>query len=298
MSERISFTIAASPHPPTTARTKSCDRLGKTVHYEPMQHARFNPPPNWPVPHGWSPPPGWEPDPSWPPAPPGWQFYVYPSASPAEYPNGRRWDVRWIALAVAAAIAVITVSAFVYYRTNQPDEVTLKPVDTHGDLRSGWVQDTSRSGDRIDCSSGLPSRYDKSAVVRSCGSTADSADACWPAADDAHVQCLVDPFSNVVYLIGAQGLSTPRHPLTERPIPFALVLEDGTQCRVRIGGAWSQPPGHPDWVGHYGCKTDVAVWGPVGKGISKGFGGWTVEVGPDDGPITKRKVAKAYYVAG
>jgi hypothetical protein len=103
----------------------------------------------------------------------------------------------------------------------------------------------------------------------------------------------------VVYLIGAQGLSTPRKALSEDPIPFALVLDDGTQCRVRIGGAWSRPQEHPDWAGHYGCKPDTAVWGPVGKGINKGFGGWTVEVGTIDGMghLTEHKVAKAYYVA-
>ena len=97
-----------------------------------MPHERFNPPPNWPVPQGWTPPPGWEPDPSWPPAPPGWQFFVDESAPeytlgnsprPAEYPTGRgaavlaplqaiRWNVRWLAIAVVAAIAVVSLGAY------------------------------------------------------------------------------------------------------------------------------------------------------------------------------------------
>ena len=284
-----------------------------------MPHERFNPPPNWPVPQGWTPPPGWEPDPSWPPAPPGWQFFVDESAPeytlgnsqlPGEYAAGRgaavppplrtiRWNVRWLAIAVVAAISVVSLGAYLYHRTNQPDEVILKPVDAQGGLKSGWVQDTSRSSDHIDCSFGSPSPYDKSAVVRECGATADSGDACWPAADNAHVQCLLDPFTNVIYLIGAQGLSTPRKALTNDPVPFALVLDDGTQCRVRIGGAWSRPQEHPDWVGYYSCKPDTAVWGPLDNGINKGFGGWTVQIGAIDGSghLTEHKVAKTYYVA-
>src|SRR6185312_3399517 len=104
--------------------------------------------------------------------------------------------------------------------------------------QSGWVQDSSRSGERIDCSFGSPSRYDETAGVRDCGGTADSGDACWPAAESTHVLCLVDPFSNVLYMVGAQGLSTPRRSLTEDPTPFALVLDDRTQCRARNGGTW------------------------------------------------------------
>lgn len=39
--------------------------------------ARYNPPPNWPVPpEGWSPRPEWAPDPAWGPAPEGWEFWV------------------------------------------------------------------------------------------------------------------------------------------------------------------------------------------------------------------------------
>jgi hypothetical protein len=268
-----------------------------------MPQPRFNPPPNWPVPEGWTPPAGWEPDPSWPAAPPGWQFYLNAPATGLSR--------RWLLLALVAVVAVAAVGAFVYHRTNQPDIVILKPVDAQGNIVAGWIESVSRSTDHIDCSFGSPSRYDKTAGVRSCGSTADSADACWPATDRNHVLCLTDPFSNVVYLIGANGLTTPRKALTGDPIPFALLLDDGTQCRVRIGGAWSSPKEHPDWVGYYGCNSNpsrtssrqsFAVWGPreegtvTGGGIKQGFGGWTVEVGTENGHLSTHKVAKAVYV--
>jgi len=39
--------------------------------------AKYNSPPNWPVPPpGWTPPKGWKPDPAWGPAPAGWRFWI------------------------------------------------------------------------------------------------------------------------------------------------------------------------------------------------------------------------------
>jgi hypothetical protein len=291
---------------------------------------RFNSPPRWPAPPlGWFPDRAWAPDRSWPPAPPGWRFFVDepthdstiaeapPAAvfeavvsSPAfaaQRPTAR--PKRGLLLvAIVAVVGLVATLGYVYHRVNAPDIIVLDPVDAQGNLQSqsGWVQDNSRADDRIDCSFGSPSRYDKTDGVRSCGGTADSGDACWPAADGNHVLCLIDPFSNVLYLVGTQGLSTPRKSPTEDPTPFALVLDDGTQCQARIGGAWPSPKEHPDWVGYYGCRDPAvgslggeslnAVWGPRGEGIKKGFGGWTVEVGTEDGHLTTRKVTTAKYV--
>jgi len=261
---------------------------------------RFNPPPGWPVPPpGWVPEATWTPDPSWPPAPPGWQFVV--NESRPGIPR-RIW---WLVAAVVAVVAMVFAGGgFLYHHVNQPDVVVLKPVDSQGKIQPGWVEDRSRADDRIDCSFGSPSPYDRSSQVRDCGATADSADACWPAADGQHVLCLTDPFSNVLNLIGAQGLTKPRKSLSNGPTPFALLLDDGTQCRARHGGSWGAPKERPDWVGHFSCrvpgdldnKAFVAVWGPPDKGIDQGFGGWTVMVGPEDGHLTKHKVSKAYYV--
>lgn len=298
-----------------------------------MPQTRFNPPPTWPVPQGWTPPPGWEPDPSWPPAPAGWQFFVdeptpqtafeeEPAlaaefASAADAPpwapaRAARGDTRWLVVAVVAVVAVAAgVGAFVYHRVNQPDIIVLRPVDALGAVQSGWQVDTSGADRPIDCSYGSPSPYDKTAGVRDCGASADSGDACWPAADSAHVLCLRDPFSNELSLLRAYGLSAPRKPLADDPIPFALLLDDGTQCQARHGGAWPSPKEHPDWVGYYGCRghdsttapTSLdAVWAATGEGnaksggIGKGFGGWTVEVGTEDGHLTGHQVTKAYYV--
>jgi hypothetical protein len=291
---------------------------------------RFNPPPQWPVPRqGWFPNRDWTPDPSWPPAPPGWRFFIdepTPDNTIVDDPPRPELDVTagstvfaaqrptarpkrvWLLVTIVAVVGLVGILGYVYHRVNAPDVIVLDPVDAQGNLQSqsGWVQDNSRADEHIDCSFGSPSRYDKTAGVRSCGGTADSGDACWPATDGNHVLCLTDPFSNVLYLVGTQGLSTPRKSSTEDPTPFALVLDDGTQCQARIGGSWPSPKEHPDWVGYYGCRDPAAgslggdslnaVWGPRGEGIKKGFGGWTVEVGTEDGHLTTHKVTKAYYV--
>jgi outer membrane protein assembly factor BamB len=93
-----------------------------------MPRGRFNPPPNWPVPHGWTPPPDWEPDPSWPPAPRGWQFWIdneppqFWGGDDDEEPRGAAGahPTRRTGLLAAAAVLVIalvagTVAAVVWW---------------------------------------------------------------------------------------------------------------------------------------------------------------------------------------
>lgn len=268
---------------------------------------RFNAPPQWPIPQRWFPDPGWSPDPSWPEAPPGWRFFVdeplpqggapEPPFNASAYARARLSApaMRWLLVTIVAVTALVAGSAVLYHHVNQPTITVLEPVDTQGNVENGWTQDTSRSSRQIDCSFGSPSPYDKTSGVRFCGATADSGDACWPAADAAHVYCLIDPFSNTLYYISATGLNSPIKAQTEDPYPFALLLDNGTQCRARNGGAWSNPKEHPDWVGYYACH-DGAIWGPQGQGIKKGFGGWTVMYGSEDSHLTNHRVTKAYYV--
>ncbi|HEY7051572.1 MAG TPA: hypothetical protein VH496_05470 [Mycobacterium sp.] len=200
----------------------------------------------------------------------------------------------WLAL-IAACVVLGGCSS----NDNGPAKVVLKPVDAKGNTSAGWTVDTSRRESPIDCSYGSPSPYDMTDGVRYCGASADAGDACWPKPKEAAVLCLVEPFSKVLNLISANGLSTPRKPLEKDAVPMGLVLDDGTECRARNGGAWSSPEEHPDWVGYYSCDSPGgfnAVWGPRGSGITKGSDGWAVYVGPSDGHLTKHRVKKVYYV--
>lgn len=276
---------------------------------------RFNPPPGWPLAPGWEPAAGWSPDPSWPPAPAGWQFWVptlhRPGIGPSNLQLGaintqirqtladpRRRKFVVIGLVVAAAlILLLMVGDF-----GKPETVVLSPVDS-GYAKSGWSVNTRSGGDSVDCSDGRPSPYDVSQTVRWCGANADGADACWPAADGSHVLCLRDPSTTYLSRIPAKGLSSPREKLQRDPRPFGLKLDNGVTCRARLGGAWSSPTEHPDWVGYFSCDNGEAIWGPASKdgkgdGIDRGMFGWTVQVGEYDGHLKERGVSKVYFVGG
>jgi hypothetical protein len=205
---------------------------------------------------------------------------------------------------VAVVVGIVAVNHFT--RDSGPEVIVLRPVDAQGNVQSGWQQDSQdRGGSPIDCSYGSPSRYDVGGAVRSCGATADSGDACWPAADSDHVLCVRDPFTAKVDLLPAAGLTTPRKSAEHGYTPFALVLDDGRRCRARIGGAWDSPVEHPDWVGYYGCGSSAtdftAVWAPrdetgLGDGITRDHDGWSVTVGAAQGHLTSQRVTQVYYV--
>ncbi|HEY7054438.1 MAG TPA: hypothetical protein VH496_20215 [Mycobacterium sp.] len=88
--------------------------------------------------------------------------------------------------------------------------------------------------------------------------------------------------------------------------PFAMLLDDGTRCLFRNGGAWG---GRADgYLGVYGCggpTSNLAVlWLPSqgpGSCIDRSTPVWTVKVGqlgsPADnfGPPQTRKVASAWF---
>lgn len=174
-----------------------------------------------------------------------------------------------------------------------PERVVLKPVDAKGNLQSGWSQDESHRDTPVDCWGSSP--YDVGSGIRWCGGTADSGDACWPTANGAAVLCLVNPFITTLYLRNATGVNDPTEPRSGDAVPMALALDDGTQCRAVIGGAWG-PRGAPAYT--CGNGPLIGIWGTPddGSGIHRGPDGWTVEVGGETGASTKHTVTKAFYV--
>lgn len=211
-------------------------------------------------------------------------------------------------ITVAAAVVVALAGAAPVAHGDEstdPDVIVLRPVDAQGNLQSGWRQDSSeRDVPPIDCSFGEPSPYDVGSSVRWCGGTADSGDACWPSTDSNHVLCVRNPFEQVIDLVSARGLNTPRSEATRPYSPMGLMLDNGLHCRARIGGAGSSPKEHPDWVAYYWCKgaTDsefTSVWAPTSDGntgITKGKDGWSVMVGPATGHLTSQRVTQVFYV--
>ncbi|ONH26148.1 hypothetical protein BL253_25390 [Pseudofrankia asymbiotica] len=182
--------------------------------------------------------------------------------------------------------------------------VNLAPVDRRGQATTGWTIDGSDDdpSSPIDCgdtSRVSPSPAAVSGDIYYCSPSAAGADACWPTPQAQRMLCLRDPFTTTLDALTAQALVAKVSPPKD-PAPLGLLLANGDHCRLRDGGAWSSPEGHPDYVGSYSCGPHGDVWAPQNSstgGINKTVNRWTVLVGDITGPLTTVPVAEAYYVA-
>ena len=142
-----------------------------------------------------------------------------------------------------------------------------------------------------------PSPVAVSRNIRFCGDSALDTVACWASATPSHALCLRSPFSPVLtripYTGGFAPVAAPAH-----PSPLALVLDDGTRCLIRDGGAWDTVPGHPSWYGQYSCTGGVDVYGPIPDGIDRTAPLWTVHTvaATDTSRISSHSVVSAYFV--
>jgi hypothetical protein len=114
--------------------------------------------------------------------------------------------------------------------------------------------------------------------IYQCYPTAAGADVCWPAGPGS-LLCANDPWARELHRVQYPGVLPDVSP-PATPEPFALVLDDGTRCRLRNGGAWGAGP--DGYVGAYGCeppaKFDVLGL-PNASAIDRSAPVWTVKVG-------------------
>ena len=130
------------------------------------------------------------------------------------------------------------------------------------------------------CSDPSPSAV--AADVYYCSPSAAGAGTCWPSTPGS-LLCVDNPWDMQLHRVMYDGSLPPVQP-TATPDPFALVLDDGTRCLLRNGGAWG---GRADgYVGVYGCgdpHANLAVlWLPsqgAGTCIDRSSAAWTVKVG-------------------
>jgi hypothetical protein len=138
-----------------------------------------------------------------------------------------------------------------------------------------------------DCTSPSPSAVAPN--IYYCSPSAASAGTCWPSTPRS-LLCVNNPWDKQLYRVTYGGQLSPVQPIAT-PDPFALVLDDGTRCLLRNGGAWS---GRPDgYVGGYGCGegggANPAVLCPENQGgpcIDRSAPVWTVKVGRLGGQTT------------
>lgn len=132
-----------------------------------------------------------------------------------------------------------------------------------------------------DCTTPSPSAVADN--VYSCSPSAAGAGTCWLSTPGS-LLCMDNPWDMRLHRVSYNGPLPPVQP-TAAPDPFALVLDDGTRCLFRNGGAWG---GRDDgYVGVYGCganggENPAVLWLPSqgpGTCIDRSAPAWTVKVG-------------------
>jgi hypothetical protein len=118
--------------------------------------------------------------------------------------------------------------------------------------------------------------------VYNCSPSVAGAGTCWPSTPGS-LLCVDNPWDKTMHRVRYNGSLPPVQP-TATPDPFALTLDDGTQCRLRNGGAGG---GRADgYVAAYYCNDPYAninvleLPGQGGSCIDRSSATWTVKVGP------------------
>ncbi|MFY2860690.1 hypothetical protein ACOJVU_13120 [Mycobacterium sp. THU-M104] len=195
-----------------------------------------------------------------------------------------------VSRAAAAAIAAgVAVAAVVCWSTAPaiadppPTEVIITAaVGPDGQPLNGY-QETPSQGNvaTVDqCTTPSPSAV--AGDIYYCSPSAADAGTCWPAKPGS-LLCIDNPWDMRMHRVGYGGPLPPVQPVAT-PDPFALVLDDGTRCLLRNGGAWG---GRDDgYVGVYGCGDPGAhlaiLWlsgQDAGTCIDRSAPVWVVKVG-------------------
>ncbi|MGI8524244.1 MAG: hypothetical protein ACR2K3_13200 [Nocardioides sp.] len=177
-------------------------------------------------------------------------------------------------------------------RAAHTHRVVVRPVDANGHRVTGWS--VSRLKGSASCDGASPAAVDDGIVT--CFPTAYYLPACWKSRHHTAL-CLRDARTRKLVRVrytGSFGSGTA----PQRPSPLDLDLARGQQCDLRFGGAWSQLPSHPEWVGFYSCDHGSVYGPPSGDGVNRTHPRWSVHVwksGTKQRVVTRR-VRTAYVV--
>ena len=164
--------------------------------------------------------------------------------------------------------------------------ITVTAVGTDGEPLDGYhVIDRQASANLSGCSRPSPAAVGND--IYSCDPSEAAAEVCWPA--PASLLCAVDPWSKTLRRFSSPG-ALPAVSPPASPMPFAVVLNDGTRCilpnGIDLGGRADGT------VPIYGCGQNLGVlappdWNPV-DAIDKTRPLWAVfvgQLGPRDTPF-------------
>ena len=167
--------------------------------------------------------------------------------------------------------------------TWQTDDPTGRPATqivndvavSRGGVPANGYAETGSGDTVVDCTQPSPAAV--SADIYGCAPTAADADVCWPAQPRTDLLCMDDPWTKHLHRVHARG-SLPAVTPRALPKPVGLLLDDGTHCRLRNGGAWN---GRNDgYLGAYRCDADGFVLALVNtEPVDRSTPLWTVKVG-------------------
>lgn len=180
--------------------------------------------------------------------------------------------------------------------------IIVRPVTAAGHASDGFHVTAQGARIAIDCSFKDPSAGAVSPNIEECSPSAAYAIACWKSAKSQHALCTRNPSSKRLYSIKLMG-SFAKTPVVKAKwqAPLVFVLDDGTTCSIRDGGAWGSLKSHPKWAGSYSCAKHGVVWSPPHAnhaGINESGATWTVHTGSGggNGKLTVRGITTAYFV--
>ena len=183
----------------------------------------------------------------------------------------------WMVVAVIAMAGVFTASASA--EPPATEVITVVPVGPNGEPINGYQEAPSPGNVTSVSECTVPSLSAVADDIYACSPSAAGADPCWPSAPES-LLCLDDPWNKQLHRVTH---SAPLPPVQAPAItdPVALLLDDGTHCRLRNGGAWG---GRDDgYVGVYGCGgANAVLWLPSqgpGTCVDRSTPAWTVKIG-------------------
>src|SRR6185437_12773783 len=209
---------------------------------------------------------------------------------------GWRSPSRVITVVIALVVLIVGVATWLLIRFElvpKTDAGSLRPtamngtqvimvvaVDANGQPANGY-REVLKAGSAPQVSDCTASPATVAGNVYLCSPAAAAADVCW-ASPPGSLLCLNDPWDKGLHRV-AHSEELPHVKAPMSPEPFALLLEDGTKCRLRNGGAWGGRDEGP--VAAYGCLgSDLAVLVPsqpdaLAAAIDRAQPMWTVKVG-------------------
>jgi hypothetical protein len=189
---------------------------------------------------------------------------------------------------VLMAVAAVAAAGSVGAEPPAAQVITAVPVGPNGEPINGYAVAPLQSNvDNVaDCTTPSPAAVADD--IYYCSPSAASADVCWPSTPRS-LLCGDDPWDKELHRVSYTDPLPQVQPVAA-PQPFALLLDDDTQCRLRNGGAWGGR--QEGYVGAYMCgaasaNLAVLVLPRQGAtaGIDRSLPAWTVKIGQLGSPM-------------